>query len=165
MRLLSQQKAESELLGIYGKLIALIILLLVMAYISFHYFGKINQTAQPSIQVEHSRLLNVLGVVRSQWLMRSKPDILQLDWYSDDIDSVASTGQVRMSAGGWPILNETSVAGCRQLLTELLGQGYMQQIETRFNSDTEICRYIDESGESISYQNSSGRVIFLTATN
>lgn len=163
--MLSQQKAESALLGIYGKLIALIILLMILAYISFHYFGNIKLAVQPSIQVEHNRLLNVLGVARSQWLMRSKPDILLLDWYSDDKDRVSSTGKVRMSKGGWPILNETSAAGCRQLLTELLGQGYMQQIETRFNFDTGTCRYIDESGESISYQTQSGQVIFLTASN
>ncbi|ABV89074.1 hypothetical protein [Shewanella pealeana] len=160
--MLSQHKADSELLNVYGKLIALIILLIVLFYLSFNYFGSIKQLGQPSIQVEHTRLLNVLGVARSQWLMRSKPDILLLDWYSDSQEHASSTGQVRMAAGGWPIPDETSVAGCRRLLIELLGPGYMKQIDTRFNPDTGVCRYLGESGESISYQTTSGRVIFLT---
>ncbi|MGS0674976.1 hypothetical protein [Shewanella sp. 0m-4] len=160
--MLSQQKAEAELITIYGKVIALIILLIILFFLGFHYFGGIKQLSQPSIRVEHTRLLNVMAVARSQWLMRSKPDVLLLDWYSDSEDRVSSTGQVRMAAGGWPILNETSVAGCQQLLSELLGQGYVQQIDTEFNLDTGVCRYIGESGDSISYQTSSGRVIFLT---
>ena len=160
--MLSQQKADSELIGVYGKIVALIILLLVLLYLSFHYFGSIKQLGQPSMQVEHTRLLNVLGVARSQWLMRSKPEVLLLDWYSDSQEHASSTGQVRMAAGGWPIPEETSVAGCRQLLIELLGPGYSKQIDIRFNADTGVCRYIGESGESISYQTSSGRVIFLT---
>ncbi|ABZ78388.1 conserved hypothetical protein [Shewanella halifaxensis HAW-EB4] len=143
-------------------MIALIILLFVLSYLGFHYFGSIKQVGQPSIRVEHTRLLNVLGVVRSQWLMRSKPETLVLDWYSDNPEHASSSGQVRMAVGGWPIPDETSVAGCRRLLTELLGLSYVQQIETQFNSDTGVCRYIGDSGESISYQTSSGRVIFLT---
>nr|WP_283105596.1 hypothetical protein [Shewanella schlegeliana] len=133
-----------------------------MFYLAFSYFGSIKQLSQPSMQAEHTRLLNVLGVARSQWLMRSKPEILILDWYSDNPEHASSTGQVRMAAGGWPVPDETSVAGCRQLLVELLGAGYAQQIETRFNPRTDVCRYIGESGESISYQTTSGRVIFLT---
>lgn len=160
--MLSQHKADAELINVYGKIIALIILLIVLFYLAFSYFGSIKQLSQPSMQVEHTRLLNVLGVARSQWLMRSRPDILLLDWYSENSEHASSTGQVRMAAGGWPVPNETSVAGCRQLLAELLGTGYTQQIETQFNSDTGVCRYIGESGESISYQTSSGRVIFLT---
>ncbi|GIU13872.1 MULTISPECIES: hypothetical protein [unclassified Shewanella] len=162
--MLSQHKADAKLLDVYGKLIALIILLIVLFYLSFNYFGSIKQLAQPSMQVEHTRLLNVLGVARSQWLMRSKPEILQLDWYSDSQEHASSTGQVRMAASGWPIPSETSVAGCRQLLVELLGPGYTKQIDTRFNPDTGVCRYLGESGESISYQTTSGRVIFLTQT-
>ncbi|MCG9730295.1 hypothetical protein L1D44_10580 [Shewanella sp. Isolate13] len=160
--MLNQQKADAELISVYGKIIALIILLIVLFYLAFNYFGSIKQLSRPSMQVEHTRLLNVLGVARSQWLMRSKPEILILDWYSDNPKHASSTGQVRMAAGGWPVPNETSVAGCRQLLMELLGPGYAQQIETRFNSDTGVCRFIGESGESISYQTTSGRVIFLT---
>ncbi len=160
--MLRQHKADSELISIYGKVLALIILLIVLSYLGFHYFGSIKQVGQQSVRVEHTRLLNVLGVVRSQWLMRSKPEVLQLDWYSDSEEHITSTGQVRMAVGGWPILDETSVAGCQQLLSELLGKSYALQIDTEFNVYTGVCRYIGESGDSISYQTTSGRVIFLT---
>ena len=101
-------------------------------------------------------------MIRSQWLIRGKPSSLKLDWRSQPDGDVDATGLVTMSEGGWPIPNETSVAGCRYLIDELLGAGYSQQIVTRFNSSSGVCRYIGESGGSISYQTGSGRVIFLT---
>ena len=162
--MLSQHKADSELLNVYGKIIALIILLFVLFYLSFQYFGSIKQLGQLSLRVEHTRLVNIVAVARSQWLMRSKPDILLLDWYSDSEEHISSTGQVRMAAGGWPIPNETSVAGCRQLLAELLGDRGLLQINTEFNPDTGECRFIGDSGNQISYQTITGQVIFLTGS-
>lgn len=160
--MLSQQKADNELLTLLGKIFALIILLLVLSYLAFGYFVSIQQVGQQNIQVVHNRLLNTLGVIRSQWLIRGKPSSLKLDWRSEPEGEVEATGFVAMAEGGWPIPNEASVAGCRELIDELLGAGYSQQIVTRFNSSSGVCRYIGESGGSISYQTGSGRVIFLT---
>ncbi|WP_237524070.1 hypothetical protein [Shewanella sp. KX20019] len=136
--------------------------MLVLSYLAFGYFGGVNQVGQRSIQVEHNRLLNVLGVIRSQWQIQGKPERLQLDWRSDLTDSAETISYVSMATGGWPIPDETSVAGCRELIGELLGLSYAKQVVTKFNSNTGACRYIGEEGGSISYQTSSGRVIFLT---
>lgn len=160
--MLSQQKADGELLTLFRKIFALVILLLVLAYFAFSHFGGINQVGQQSIQVEHNRLLNILGVIRSQWLIKGKPERLQLDWHSNFEGGTESISYVSMAAGGWPIPDETSVAGCRDLIEQLLGASYVRQIVTKFNSNTGVCRYIGVSGGSISYQTTSGRVIFLT---
>ncbi|MEZ9819354.1 hypothetical protein AB4238_01840 [Shewanella sp. 10N.286.45.A1] len=160
--MLSQQKADIELLTLFGKISSLVILLLVLSYLAFNYFGSIKQAGQQHIQVDHNRLLNTLGIIRSQWLIRGKPSPLKLDWRSEPKGDIAATGFVAMAEGGWPILNEASAVGCRELIDELLGAGYSQQVVTRFNSSSGVCRYIDVSGGSISYQTGSGRVIFLT---
>nr|WP_283102797.1 hypothetical protein [Shewanella abyssi] len=144
------------------RVFALVILSLVLSYLAFNYFDSVNKVGKQSMQVEHNRLLNVLGVIRSQWLIQGKPDRLQLDWRSDLTDSVETISYVSMAAGGWPIPDETTVAGCRALVEELLGVSYAQQVVTKFNFNTGVCRYIGISGGSISYQIGSGRVIFLT---
>ena len=162
MPVLSQQKADIELLTLFGKIFSLVILLLVLSCLAFNYFGGIKQAGQQHIKVDHNRLLNTLGVIRSQWLIRGKPAQLKLDWRSELDGDIESTGFVSMAEGGWPLPNETTVTGCRDLIDELLGTGYSQQIVTKFNSSSGVCRYIGESGGSISYQIDSGRVIFLT---
>ncbi|WP_232775170.1 MULTISPECIES: hypothetical protein [unclassified Shewanella] len=160
--MLSQQKSDIELLTLFRKIFALVILLLVLSYLAFSHFDSIKQVGQQSIKTEHNRLLNILGIIRSQWLIKGRPEQLKLDWRSHLDGEIESISYVSMAVGGWPLPDETSVAGCRDLIEELLGESYTQQIVTKFNSNTGVCRYIGVSGGSISYQTTSGRVIFLT---
>lgn len=160
--MLSQQKADIDLLTLFKKIVTLVVLLLVLSCFAFSYFGQSKQVDYQSIKTEHNRLLNILGVIRSQWLIKGKPKQLKLDWHSDFNGKVGSVGYILMADGGWPLPSVTSVAGCRDLIEELLGAGYIQKLVTEFNLNTGVCRYIGADEASISYQLTSGRVIFLT---
>lgn len=53
--------------------------------------------------------------------------------------------------------------GCKQLWGQLLGRETVKQhIVTTFDSSRDVCDYFDNNSEQLSYQLSSGRVIFLT---
>jgi len=63
----SQQKAESNLLRVYGRLVSLTLVLIILAVIGVKYFATMPQLAARSVEVEHSRFLNVLAMVRIPW--------------------------------------------------------------------------------------------------
>ncbi|MDR8522156.1 hypothetical protein [Shewanella fidelis] len=161
--MLSQQKSDRELLSLSGKVFSIIILLLVLSYLAFSHFDGIKLLGNSNIQNVHNKMLNVLAGVKSQWLIRGQPTQLKLDWRTDLNQDTIQVSYVLMSKGGWPVPNETNVAGCRQLIGSLLGDSYTQHFVTELDINTETCRYIGVDGGSISYQLNSGRVIFLTA--
>ncbi|MCL1139312.1 hypothetical protein [Shewanella pneumatophori] len=160
--MLSQQKSDRELLSLSGRVFSIIILLLILSYLAFSHFDSIKLLGNSNIQTVHNRLLNVLAGVKSQWLIRGQPQQLKLDWRTDLNQESLQVSYVLMSTGGWPVPNETNVAGCRQLIGSLLGDSYGQHFVTEHDINTETCRYIGVDGGSISYQLNSGRVIFLT---
>lgn len=51
----SQQKAESNLLNLYGRMIALIVVLTMMAIIGIKYFSTMPQLAARGLELEHTR--------------------------------------------------------------------------------------------------------------
>ena len=160
--MLSQQKSDRELLSLSGKVFSIIILLLVLSYLAFSHFDGIKLLGNSNIQNVHNKMLNVLAGVKSQWLIRGQPTQLKLDWRTDLNQDRLQVSYVSMSEGGWPMPNETSVAGCRQLIGSLLGDSYTKHFVTELDINTETCRYVGVDGGSISYQLNSGRVIFLT---
>nr|WP_276521550.1 hypothetical protein [Shewanella sairae] len=133
-----------------------------MFYLGFSYFNAVSKVGQQNIHLTHNRLLNVLGGIRSQWLIQGQPTELTLNWQTEIEPNDYSVSHVQMSSGGWPIPSETNVAGCRQLMESLLGENYQQTLITKYDFSTASCRYIGTAGGSINYQTISGRVIFLT---
>ncbi|WOT04794.1 hypothetical protein [Shewanella youngdeokensis] len=118
--------------------------------------------SQQSFNDEHNRLLNILGVIRSQWQLQGRPQKLKLDWHSELNSNNNVIGYVAMADGGWPIPDQQNVKGCSQLIDELLGTGYSETLSIDYNFNTGVCRYMGTHGSSISYQTTSGRVIFVT---
>ncbi|VEE61617.1 Uncharacterised protein [Shewanella putrefaciens] len=162
----SQQKAESDLLRVYGRLVSLTLILIILAVIGFKYFATMPQLAARSVELEHTRFLNVLAMVRSQWLSLGKPQQMRLDWEVFNEQSVNNDQtSVLMSAQGWPQPSHLDDQSCQLLWQQLMGQEVGDESLTgSYFAKDNSCRYRSKNGDSIGYQLNSGRVIFLTSS-
>ncbi|MFB2726655.1 MSHA biogenesis protein MshF [Shewanella mangrovisoli] len=162
----SQQKAESDLLRVYGRLVSLTLILIILAVIGVKYFATMPQLAARSVELEHTRFLNVLAMVRSQWLSLGKPQQMRLDWEVFNEQSANNEHtSVLMSVQGWPQPSHLDDQSCQLLWQQLMGQeaGDESLVGSYFAKDNS-CRYRSKNGDSIGYQLNSGRVIFLTSS-
>ncbi|WP_299569171.1 MSHA biogenesis protein MshF [uncultured Shewanella sp.] len=167
-----QQKSESDLLKTYARIITLILVSVVMAIIGTKHFSSVDNIGTKSLELEHSRLLYVLAMVKSQWLSQGRPDSLKLSWADTgrgaaskqlEADNTnASKSIVQMSDEGWPLLKRDSVEGCKELWHQLMASDLHDiKAEVIYQNETKICRFATEQSGSISYQTSTGRVIFF----
>ena len=161
----TQQKAESDLLRIYGRMITIGLVLVIMAVIGAKYFFTLPQIAARGLEVDHARFLNVLVMARSQWLSLGKPPQLQLNWEAfDNSAKETEPSVVDVNGLGWPQPKQLNGQGCQDLWQQLMGAevdnaGLVADYLVKDNS----CHYRSHSGDSLGYQLNSGRVIFLTA--
>ncbi|ASJ95444.1 hypothetical protein [Shewanella marisflavi] len=159
----NQQRVDGELMQAYGKVVAILVLLLILGGLGYGYFAKVDQVSSQGLRFEHNRLLNVLAMVRSQWLVQGRPKEMRLDW-STAID--LGDGQqplIKMSDQGWPTLSKVTQEGCKTLWWQLLGgRNELSKIITQADEAGEVCSYIANNGDRLSYQLRSGQVIFLT---
>ncbi|TCN86292.1 MSHA biogenesis protein MshF [Shewanella fodinae] len=156
-----QRGADDSLMSVYRQLIALLLLLLLLGIIGVRYFNGLQQVADNSLQVEYNRVLNVLAMVRSQWLNQGKPVTLLADWQLSDSHQQDA---LLMDKGGWPLPPTFDASGCQQLWQQLSGASATQVgIVVRYQVDAQVCDYQSSSGPSIRYQLRDGKVIFLTA--
>lgn len=158
----SQQKAENDLLRVYGRLVAICLILIVMSIIGLKYFAGLPQLAARGIALEHDRFLNVLVMVRSQWLSLGNPPSMRLEWEvtSEDEKGKYASSSVAMNLQGWPQPQRRDNLGCQQLWLQLMGGQGTLTAEYLVNDNS--CHYLAANGDSIGYQLNSGRVIFLT---
>ncbi|MGI2853224.1 MSHA biogenesis protein MshF [Shewanella algae] len=157
----SQHQAEEDLLRTFAKLAALVILLIVLALLGVRYFSAVDQVSARGLELEHHRLLNVLAMVRSQWLRLGRPEQMQLDWQT--LDHEVQPSPLTMNQAGWPQASSRDDSGCAALWQQLLGGvPHKAVIQAQFIPQDQSCRYLSSSGESLNYQLESGRVIFLT---
>ncbi|MCZ4337303.1 hypothetical protein [Shewanella colwelliana] len=158
-----QQQADSELMQVYGKIIAIVLMLLILAILGFKFFASVEKVSANGLKVEHSRLLNVLAMVRSQWLTQGRPPQMRLDWSTSLLSDNDHQGVISMSQEGWPIIAGADIVGCKELWWQLLGSRVeAAQISTEISRERNVCSYIAKNGDRLSYQLTSGRVIFLT---
>ena len=125
-----QQKSESDLLKAYARIISLTLIIVIMGVIGAKHFSSVDNIGTKSLELEHSRLLYVLAMVKSQWLSQGRPDTLKLSWENISVGSAnkqlgadtisASKNIIKMSDEGWPQLNNESVEGCRELWHQLM---------------------------------------------
>lgn len=78
--MLSQQKADGEILALFGKVISIVLLLSLLSILGYKYFGAVSNIGSQGLKVDHHRLLNVLGMVKAQWLAKGRPSEMRLDW-------------------------------------------------------------------------------------
>ncbi|MBQ4890832.1 hypothetical protein A9267_12390 [Shewanella sp. UCD-FRSSP16_17] len=167
-----QQKSESDLLRTYGRIITLTLVLVIMAVIASKHFSSVESIGTKGLQLEHSRLLYVLAMVKSQWLSQGRPSALKLSWEDtgvgsanrqlDEVKVQPQNNIIQMSPQGWPLLNSSDEAGCRALWQQLMASDLHDiKADVFYQKEPEICRFTTEQSGSISYQASSGRVIFL----
>ena len=169
--MLSQQKADGELLELYGKMIAIVLLLALLSVLGFRYFGSVNHISAQGLRIDHTRLINVLGMIKAQWLAQGRPKEMRLDWdtgVSNSADrsftqNTSDINFVKMSSGGWPLPNKLDSAGCEQLWYQLLGlDTSSQQIVSLFAREGDVCSYVASNFDRVGYRLASGRVNFLT---
>ncbi len=159
--MLSQQQADGELLQVFGKVVAIVLLLTLLGVLGFRYFGSVNNISAQGLRVDHTRLLNVLGMVKAQWLAKGRPNEMKLTW--DSTGTKYADSFVKMSSGGWPLPNNLDSSGCEQLWYQLLGLDTLsQQLVSEIGAKREVCSYIANNSDRVGYQLTSGRVIFLT---
>lgn len=160
----TQQKAESDLLRLYGRIIAIGLVLVIMAVIGAKYFFTLPQIAARGLEVDHARFLNVLVMVRSQWLSLGKPPQMQLNWEAfDNISKDTELSIVDINGLGWPQPKQYSTQGCQDLWQQLMGaEIHDVGLEADYLAKDNSCHYRSHNGDSLGYQLNSGRVIFLT---
>ncbi|WP_350431972.1 MSHA biogenesis protein MshF [Shewanella sp. H8] len=188
--MLSQQKADDDLLNVYARIIAILVLLVLLTVFGIRYLNNTQSLGERGLEFEHNRLLNVLSMVRSQWLASGRPDKMLLSWHNvasnmpsnkidtgnnetvpndtqlkigtiDDVDLVATGNWISMSAQGWPIINTNDAKGCEHLWGQLLASDVQElHITVDYQSDQNICRYFSNKA-SLRYQLQTGSVIFL----
>ncbi|KFZ37820.1 hypothetical protein HR45_08160 [Shewanella mangrovi] len=154
-----QEQQDLKSISLFRQLIALVVFLILLATIAERYFGGINTVSANSLALEHNRLLNVLAMVRSQWQSLGKPQRMTADWLL--FENGQATNTLVMDRGGWPTIDTFDAQGCEQLWFELLGVTAQQaDVATEFDGQQQICHFRTESGQSISYQISSGQVAY-----
>ena len=158
----SQQKADNDLLHIYGRMISVGLVLVIMAVVGAKYFLTLPQIAARGLEVEHTRLLNVLVMVRSQWLSLGKPQQMQLNWeVLDNISIKPETSVVSMNDLGWLQPKSFTAQGCQDLWWQLMGTELDNaDLVADYSAKDNRCHYLSPNGNSIDYQLDSGSVIF-----
>ena len=161
----SQQKADNDLLHIYGRMISVGLVLVIMAVVGSKYFLTLPQIAARGLEVEHTRLLNVLVMVRSQWLSLGKPQQMQLNWeVLDNISIKPETSVVSMNDLGWPQPKSFTAQGCQDLWWQLMGAELDNtDLVVDYSAQDNSCSYLSSNGDSLGYQLDSGSVTFLAA--
>ncbi|WP_076538536.1 hypothetical protein [Shewanella sp. UCD-KL21] len=166
-----QQQSERNLVKSYIRIVSVTLALVIMAVIGAKHFASLDTIGAQSIQREHNRLLYVLAMVKSQWLSQGRPQSLKLTWENLAPDSVNQQSKdgtlaeqdniILMSTFGRPMLKSASPQGCVELWQQLMASN-LQDMGARVNYQTEleICHFATVQSGSISYQVSSGRVIF-----
>jgi hypothetical protein len=190
IEMLSQQKADGDLLKVYGRVIAIVVVLTLLAIFGGRYVNTASNIGGRGLEFEHNRFLNVLAMVRSQWLASGRPHKMQLSWHhmasnvtsskisddntvskdapskmdaiNTDADLVGTDNWIAMSNQGWPTIDTNDVQGCEQLWGHLLATNVQElNITVDYQPDENICRYYSGNTASLSYQLQTGRVIFL----
>lgn len=158
-----QQLADSELIKLYGKVVAIVVVLIMLAVLAFRFMGSVEDVSAQGLKMEHTRLVNVLAMVRSQWLRQGRPDTLVLHWSTGEASP--SVEPVLINQQGLPTLKHADEAGCRQLWLQLLGPK-PQQVAVRVATTDSgpVCEYVSRNGDKLSYQLNSGRVIWKNLT-
>ncbi|MBB1269645.1 hypothetical protein [Shewanella sp. SR44-3] len=157
----SQQKAESDLLSVYRRMITLILLLMIFGVLAWGYFSSVSQLKSQSLAIEHSRLINTLPMIRSQWLSSGRPSKMKLQWQGQDTDNSPQAVMVFMSHAGWPQLNSQDSLGCQLLWQQLLGSDLVQlNVNTEYQLVSQRCEFIALDGAKLTYQPMTGEVTF-----
>ncbi|WP_144212312.1 MSHA biogenesis protein MshF [Shewanella donghaensis] len=160
-----QQQSESDLLKTYTRLITLTLVLVVIGVIGTKHFSSVDNVGVKSLELEHSRMLYVLAMVKSQWLSQGKPKTLKLRWEkisSLTVDEQPRDNVINMSSNGWPILSSLSSQGCSDWWGKLMASKLLNlKVVVNYQPESEICHFATPQSGSISYQVSSGRVIFV----
>lgn len=165
--MLSQQKADGELLQVLGKVVSILLILALLAILSFRYFSSVDKIGAQTLKVDHTKLINVLAMVKAQWLAQGRPDLLPLDWNSFDTndknkDKAPELVLIKMSKGGWPLPNQRDMEGCKQLWWMLLGiETEKYQVVTAFDGQGDVCSYTAADLSGLGYELNSGRVMIL----
>jgi len=80
--MLSQQKADDDLIKVYGRVIAIVVVLVLLSIVGIRSFNSTSNIGGRGLEFEHNRFLNVLAMVRSQWLASGRPHRMQLSWHN-----------------------------------------------------------------------------------
>ncbi|MDO6618714.1 MSHA biogenesis protein MshF [Shewanella sp. 10N.286.51.B2] len=165
-----QQQSENNLVKSYIRIISITLVLVIMVVIGAKHFASVESIGAQSIHREHNRLLYVLAMVKSQWLSQGKPQRLKLSWENlasgsaKQLKNDKLAGEdniILMSTFGWPMLKSASAQGCVELWQQLMASNLLDMgVKVNYQTELEICHFATAQSGSISYQVSSGRVIF-----
>jgi hypothetical protein len=169
----SQQQAESEMLGLYGRMVTLVLVLIILGFLGWRYFNGVEDVRSQSLTLEHRRLITTLPMIRSQWLSSGRPHSVKLEWqewHGNEVNTVPASLQaqdgasVLMSASGWPQLVSLDKLGCERLWLQLLGSSLTElKIVAAYQADNQSCRYSALDGSVLTYQQTTGEVVFWRA--
>ncbi|WP_372871521.1 hypothetical protein [Shewanella sp.] len=159
----SQRDVESDLIGTYRLLLAVIVLMLLLAIVGFRYFGSLDSIASNRMALEQTRWLNIVSMARSKWLGQGRGEVLKLEWEMLGRHSPAQAELVTMSNTGWPQPPAATDDGCLRLWQQLLGYEGLKPVVVFFNDKKSTCDYFGDAGSGLSYDPHTGKVTSVTA--
>lgn len=169
----SQQQAEGEMLGLYGRMVTLVLVLIILGFLGWRYVNGVEEVRSQSLALEHRRLITTLPMIRSQWLSSGRPHSVKLEWqewHVSEVNAVPASLQaqdgasVLMSTAGWPQLLSLDNLGCERLWLQLLGSSLTElNIIAAYQGNSQSCRYSALDGSVLSYQQTTGDVVFWRA--
>lgn len=147
----------------YRRMVSVTVILLLLGILGSKYFDVLPSMAAKGLEIEHPRLLNVLAMVRAQWLGVNRPQVLHLDWFAINNEAKPTSKIViTMSTGGWPLPDSHDNAGCQRLWWQLLGSDLAtDELMAIYVDDANACKYQSVNGSLILYDLDSGTVSFL----
>lgn len=159
-----QQQAEHKLLRGYGCMVTLTLVLVIVAVIGIKYFSRLPPLSAGPLEQQHSRWVNVLTMVRAQWLSLGKPSQLQLTWQAFAHHPHHQPSVVTMNEFGWPAPPSPDGQGCQQLWQQLMGTELkVNALVAEYVAQDNSCHFHTQNGDGFSYQQDFGRVIFLAS--
>jgi hypothetical protein len=148
--------------------------LLLLGFLGWHYSHGVEEVRSQSLSLEHRRLITTLPMIRSQWLSTGRPHSIKLEWqawHGNEVNGVPASLQAQdgasllMGPSGWPQLVSLDNLGCERLWLQLLGSSLTElSIIAAYQGDSLSCRYTAQDGSVLTYQQTTGEVIFRRAS-
>ncbi|WP_170308227.1 hypothetical protein [Parashewanella tropica] len=166
----TQQKADANVSLQLVKMAAICVVLAVIGYAAAYIEPDIEKVDNQAFKQEYLRLQHVLGVVRNQWIIRGKPQSINLNWQDlnaitqplNSSNEIVATTKVKLSRDGFPLLNSNDVQGCKLLWNQLMGTSRITlRLVTDYHTSKQHCEYKVPSGGTIIYQLAIEKLKFI----
>ena len=171
-----QQKLEASLMQTFTRVLVVVLISVLVAIGIKQMLANVQVFHNENLKQEVQRLKHVIQVLHNQWLIKGKPNKLEVTWSKlaenmSDIEIAATNNktEIQFNAQGVPQLKTKDNQGCEQLWQALMAaDSKLLNIQAEYEQQHDVCLFrqqlkADEEqllGE-IHYQMNTGQVDYL----